>query len=86
MAENGATPHELMAITGHKTLSEVEPYTRAANTRKLALYRCPAKAVKVQAWFDVSANDRETYISIRCPACGRVHLVNPLTGKTPADE
>jgi hypothetical protein len=50
------------------------------------IYRCPTKAVKVQVWFDERTNDRETYISIRCPACARVHLVNPATGKTPADE
>jgi integrase/recombinase XerD len=36
MAENSATPHEIMVVTGHKTLSEVERYTRAANTRRLA--------------------------------------------------
>ena len=28
----------------------------------------------------------KSYISMRCPACARVHLVNPETGKTPADE
>jgi hypothetical protein len=49
-------------------------------------YRCPTKAVKVQVWFDEPINDGETYISMRCPACARVHLVNPATGKTPADE
>jgi ribosomal protein S27E len=49
------------------------------------IYRCPTKAVNVQVWFDEPTNDRETYISIRCPACARVHLVNPVTGKTPAD-
>jgi len=36
LADNGATPHEIMAITGHKTRKEVERYTRAANQRKLA--------------------------------------------------
>jgi integrase/recombinase XerD len=36
MAESGATPHELMAITGHRSLDEVERYTRAANKKKLA--------------------------------------------------
>jgi uncharacterized C2H2 Zn-finger protein len=48
------------------------------------IYRCPTKAVNVQVWFDEPLYDRETYISIRCPACARVHLVNPVTGKTPA--
>ena len=36
LAERGATPHEIMAITGHKTLQEVERYTRAARQAKLA--------------------------------------------------
>jgi integrase len=36
LAEIGCTPHEIMAITGHKTLSEVERYTRAAEQQRLA--------------------------------------------------
>src|SRR5581483_3108334 len=35
-AEGGATPHEIGAVTGHKTLAEVERYTRAANQERLA--------------------------------------------------
>jgi hypothetical protein len=50
------------------------------------IYRCPTKSLKVQAWFDGLPNYEEAYISLRCPACARIHLVNPLTGKTPADE
>lgn len=36
LAEVGATPHEIMAITGHQTLEEVERYTRTAGRRVLA--------------------------------------------------
>lgn len=36
MAENGATPHEIQAWTGHRTLKEVVRYTQAAEQRKLA--------------------------------------------------
>lgn len=36
LAERGATAHEIMAITGHKTLEEVERYTRAARKARLA--------------------------------------------------
>lgn len=36
LAERGATPHEIMAITGHRTLEEVERYTRAAQKPGLA--------------------------------------------------
>jgi integrase len=36
LAEDGGTTHELMAISGHRTLSEVQRYTRGANNRRLA--------------------------------------------------
>lgn len=36
LAEKGATAHEIMAITGHKTLTEAERYTRAARQAGLA--------------------------------------------------
>ena len=36
LAERGATAHEIMAITGHQSLEEVERYTRAAQRRTLA--------------------------------------------------
>ena len=34
LAEAGATPHEIMAVTGHQTLEEVERYTKAASRKK----------------------------------------------------
>jgi len=36
LAERGCTPHEIMAITGHKTLKEVERYTLAVQKAGLA--------------------------------------------------
>ena len=36
LAERSATAHEIMAVTGHRSLEEVERYTRAARTKKLA--------------------------------------------------
>ena len=36
LAERGATTHEIMSITGHRSLEEVERYTRAARQRTLA--------------------------------------------------
>src|SRR5262249_61696387 len=33
-AESGATVHELMALSGHKTLSEVQRYTQAADKER----------------------------------------------------
>ena len=35
MAEKGATGHELMAVTGHQSLEQVDTYTQAAQ-KKLA--------------------------------------------------
>ena len=36
LAERGATDFEIMAITGHKSLSEVQRYTRSARTKVMA--------------------------------------------------
>jgi integrase len=36
LAAMGATPHEIMAVTGHVTLEEVERYTRQVNRTKAA--------------------------------------------------
>lgn len=36
LAEAGCSPHEIMAISGHKTLAEVERYTKAAKQPALA--------------------------------------------------
>jgi hypothetical protein len=43
--------------------------------------------LNVQAWFDddTPADERLTYVSLRCPACARVHLVN-RNGKTLGDD
>jgi len=36
LAEAGCSPHEIMSISGHKTLSEVTRYTQAASRKQLA--------------------------------------------------
>jgi integrase len=36
MADRGATGHQIMSITGHQTLKEVDRYTKAANQKRLA--------------------------------------------------
>ena len=36
LAEAGCTPHEIAAITGHRSLREVERYARGADQRRLA--------------------------------------------------
>lgn len=52
LAERGRTPHEIMAITGHKTMAEVERYTKEANKRKLA------KAA-MEGMYDDDESDKE---------------------------
>ncbi len=52
------------------------------NGMGVVLYRCPKTGMKVQAWFaDAPADDNNTYLSLRCPACAQLHLVN-RTGRT----
>jgi integrase len=46
LAEHGCTSLEIMAITGHATLKEVERYTQAANRKRLA--RSAMEKVKVR--------------------------------------
>ncbi len=36
LAEAGCSPHEIMSVSGHETLKEVERYTKAANRAQLA--------------------------------------------------
>jgi integrase/recombinase XerD len=36
LAERGASAHEIMSITGHKSLEEVERYTKAARQKVMA--------------------------------------------------
>lgn len=36
LAEDGCSPHEIMSISGHRTLKEVERYTKAAGQARLA--------------------------------------------------
>jgi integrase/recombinase XerD len=46
MAESDCTPHEIRAISGHRTLKEVERYTAAADNKRLAA-RAKAKVAAV---------------------------------------
>jgi hypothetical protein len=51
LAEDGGTTHELMAISGHRTLSEVQRYTDAADQKRLA---DQAMAKRRQGWTENS--------------------------------
>jgi hypothetical protein len=46
------------------------------------LYRCPTTGFQVQGWAtDDDPENGEHYESVICLACGRVHFVNPKTGR-----
>jgi site-specific recombinase XerD len=36
LAEGGATPHEIMAVTGHRSIAEAQRYTEEAQRKRLA--------------------------------------------------
>jgi len=38
--------------------------------------------MNVQGWSAEEVDDDQTYVSVTCLACQRVHLINPATGKT----
>src|SRR6476646_9077356 len=40
------------------------------------LFRCATTGMNVQAWFADDVSDDNLYVSLRCPACARIHLVN----------
>ncbi len=55
------------------------------------LYRCPSTGQKMQGWVADNPSDGKDatyYEEMACIACGRLHLVNPKTGKVlgPDDE
>jgi len=48
------------------------------------LFRCPATGYSVQGMIADDPrpeDDGDTYQSVTCPVCSRIHLVNPRTGK-----
>jgi DNA-directed RNA polymerase subunit RPC12/RpoP len=44
-------------------------------------YRCPRTGQQVQGWAADDLTEGETYEPVTCTACGRIHLVNPKSGK-----
>jgi hypothetical protein len=46
------------------------------------VFRCPNTGLNVQGWSAEDIQDeRETYESITCTACGQLHFVNRASGK-----
>jgi len=56
--------------------------SRIAGTMRTFLYRCPISGLKVQGYSaEQTTDDADSYEAVSCPACARVHLVNPASGK-----
>jgi hypothetical protein len=47
------------------------------------IFRCPSTGLNVQGWIadDPTEGEAESYETVTCTACTRVHLVNPKTGR-----
>ena len=55
MGDSGCNAHEIMAVTGHRTLKEVQRYTEAYD-RKQAAKRTQAKVAAAQAEPETASN------------------------------
>ena len=49
------------------------------------IFRCPITGLNVQGCSATSETEAP-YIAHACPACGNVHLVNPISGKLMSEE
>ena len=51
------------------------------------MFRCEQTGLSVQiALSDAATDCADSYEIVNCPACGRVHLLNKLTGQTLSDQ
>jgi len=50
------------------------------------LYRCPKTGFNIQGWVADAPAEGGAYVSVACPLCNLVHLVNPQTGKGPNED
>ena len=49
------------------------------------IFRCPVTGLNIQGTLQ-SAETEAHYVAHACPACGGMHLVNPLSGKLMSEE
>jgi hypothetical protein len=58
-----------------------------AALKRLVIYRCPITGMSVHGHAEVEegAIDGTSYTQLRCSSCGRVHLINPTTGRPISD-
>ena len=66
LADAGCSVHEIMAITGHKSLSQVAPYTKAADQQRLA-----RRAIDMQLAAEQNASETLSNHQTRLDKTGR---------------
>jgi hypothetical protein len=46
-------------------------------------FRCPVAGIDIQHWLEdvPSSSDRDSFESVECPACNRLHFINRSTGE-----
>jgi hypothetical protein len=49
------------------------------------VYRCPKTGFNIQGWVENEPADETAFVSVACPLCNHVHLVNPKSGEGPGD-
>jgi hypothetical protein len=52
------------------------PWAASMSGMASVLYRCWPTGKNVQVWYTDDVPDDTVYVSLRCPACTRVHLIN----------
>jgi hypothetical protein len=52
------------------------------------IFRCVQTGMNVQVWLpdEAPADRADSYESVACPACTRLHLINKITGKILGDK
>ncbi len=76
-----ARPHDAPMSRNAPSLCDGSKGSRPSALRMIAIvYRCPGTRLVVDYWFE-PAEKPETYESVVCRACNRVHLVNVTSGR-----
>jgi hypothetical protein len=50
------------------------------------IFRCPITNLNVQHWVDDDDETENEFQGLICPACTRLHFINPKSGKLLGDE
>ena len=79
LAEAGCSAHEIMSVSGHETLKEVERYTKAANRAKLADNAMAALQTAQKAGAELGKRDSE--LANRCEIVSQTSSQAPVISR-----